>query len=108
MAADRRRSGMEERLGRVRFVSLRKFDRVPACCVGSAQRMEVWSYQRVYAQGWIAAPVCIEKDWSEDPAMTQVSPPVAPTPGRSGRIASEVVAERLSAGPGSIAECLEK
>ena len=65
-----------------------------------------WGFQRVYAQGWIAAPVCIEIDWSEDPEMTQVSPPVAPTPGRSGRSASEVVAERLSAGPGSIAKCL--
>ena len=64
----------------------------------------VW--QRVYAHVWIAAPVCIEEDWPEDPEMTQVSPPVAPTPGRSGRIASEVVAERLSAGPGSIASAL--
>ena len=64
----------------------------------------VW--QRVYAHVWIAAPVCIENDWPEDPEMTQVSPPVAPTPGRSGRSASEVVAERLSAGPGSIAKCL--
>ena len=34
----RRRRGMEERLGRMRFVSLRKLDRVTACCVESAQR----------------------------------------------------------------------
>ena len=39
MVADRRRRGMKERLGRLRFVSLRKFDRVSACCVGSAHRM---------------------------------------------------------------------
>ena len=65
----------------------------------------VW--QRVYAHVWIAAPVCIENDWPEDPEMTQVSPPVAPTPGRKGRVASEVVAGRLSAEPGSIARVLE-
>ena len=65
----------------------------------------VW--QRVYAHVWIAAPVCIEEDWPEDPEMTQVSPPVAPTPGRIGRVASEVVPERLSAEPGSIARVLE-
>ena len=46
--------------------------------------------------------------WPEDPEVTQVSTPVAPTPGRIGRVASEVVAERLSAEPGSIARVLEE